>query len=843
MKFENDFIKINIEKKKLTAEQKSERHIRRKKIFRKIIVLSLGAVLVVSGVFLWRFVKEKREYVQVDGEYITTTKLADGLREKYSGESLYNYTYAEPIQDVGRTETIAILLGYDVYDLKLDNWSQVFEIYQDPELTQKLNILYSFDEKSRTVTLKQPELSTLCQITATGLPLDVVDKYPHNESYLFDYGAGTSWGNLGTVYLASYRDRETGTELEKPEVSVVTFRGEIEGAPKIIFSVTEDGRARFTWDAVDGAEEYMICQVTMTEKNGYDPGMKVLGITQDTTWTADQPLYEKSMKANEEFKTFIISEDSWKNELDYEYNLEKYGEPNVPYYYYPDSVFRTEEGVCVIAVNREGTSMISNVYKNSDIASNLPYELATYTEKENGFAAFAQTYEEGVEKLPLYDYVTMCDGYTVKKVIDYRIEDAYMQDKRFVLVDPETGEMTGAETVACLMVPYRVEGTPFRGEFNVSDYDVTNMEKDLQFLQDREDKLQKKSGDIAPDMSLRFATHEDLKPVKIRKVNADVVANSALSEYLAVNMLSCVTSIDISEFPEAADYNLLDDAFMEAYYQNPLIFGVEGYRIDRSGNKIQVVYEETPVSQARKQQEVQEKVTQIIAEIITEDMSIQEKEIAINEYLCETLVYDEEALENAGEKEFLSVDEEFRDAFTAYGALVKGKSVCAGYAAAFHLLAQEAGLESVVVTGIMDGGLSHAWNKVKVENEWQIVDVTNNDNEFFYNALLNLPSDVGDRILVEDKDYLMDSVIRDYTGKGDENEYYHMIEDYFPVQEIALELSSDLKKTGEATLRTDYALNDSQFYEITDAIYDIMGDEIDLYGYYWLGVIYLTMKK
>ncbi len=843
MKFENDFIKINIEKKKLTEEQKSERHIRRKKVFRKVTSLCLTAVLVVAGVYLCRFVKEKREYAQVEGEYITTAKLADGIREKYSDNSLYNYTYAEPILDVGRTEVITIPLGYDVYDLKLDNWSQVFEIYQDPELTQKLNILYSFDKATKVVALKQPELYTLCQITATGLPLDVVDKYPHNETNLFDRGAGTSWGNLGTVYLASYRDKETGAELKKPEVSVVTFRGEIEEAPKIIFSVTEDGRAQFTWDAVDGAEEYMICQVSMTEENGYDAGMKVLGITQDTTWTTDQPLYEKLMRANEEFKTFIISEDDWKNELNYEYNLEKFGEPNIPYYYYPDSQFRTEEGICVIAVNREGTSMISNVYKNSDIASNLPYELATYTEKENGFVAFAQTYEEGVEKLPIYDYVTMCDGYTVKKLIDYRIEDAYIQDKRFVLVDSETGEMTGAETTACLMIPYRVEGTPFRGEFNVSGYDVADMEKDLQFLQDREDKLQKKSGDIAPDMSLRFATHEDLKPVKIRKVNTDVVANSALSEYLAVNMLSCVNSIDISDFPEAADINLVDDAFMEAYYQNPLIFGVEGYRINRSGNKIQVVYEETPASQARKQQAVQEKVTQIIAEIITEDMSIQEKEIAINEYLCETLVYDEEALENASEKEFLSVDEEFRDSFTAYGALVKGKSVCAGYAAAFHLLAQEAGLESVVVTGIMDGGLSHAWNKVKVENEWQIVDVTNNDNEFFYNALLNLPSDVGDRILVEDKDYLMDSVIRDYIGEGDENEYYHMIEDYFPVQEIALELSSDLEKTGEATLRTDYTLNDSQFYEITDAVYDIMGDEIDLYGYYWLGVIYLTLKK
>ena len=225
---------------------------------------------------------------------------------------------------------------------------------------------------------------------------------------------------------------------------------------------------------------------------------------------------------------------------------------------------------------------------------------------------------------------------------------------------------------------------------------------------------------------------------------------------------------------------------------------------------MRVVYENSPEEQASKQEEIKAKVSEVIGEIITDDMTQQEKELAT---------------------------------FNAYGALIDGKCVCAGYAAAFKLLAQEAGLEAIVVTGYLDGNLSHAWNKVKIDDEWQIVDVTNNDNEYFFNALLNLPSSVGDRVLVEDKEYMLDKVISDYVGESDANEYYHITDNYFPVQETAEKLAQELTEKGEVTLRTDYELNDETFYEITDAVYAIMGDDIDLYGYYWLGVIYLTTER
>lgn len=860
MKFENDYIRIVIEKKHLTIEQKEARKLKWKKRRPAVGVALLLAVSVTAGGLYAHFhagdevqtasvgkeavlaeaeeEKTEEEYGSVEGDYVSTARLASGLQEKYADKNLYNYTYSDPIENVGRAEPITFELGYDVAELGLEYWTEVFAIYEDPELTYALPTSFDFNNETGIFTMKPSEFTATFSISHYGLDTETVEKYPHSQNYLYDLGAGGSWGNLGTAYLASYRDKETGELLEKPEVSIVTFLGEIEEAPKLTYSIMDDGRPAFQWNEVEGASEYMICQSYKTAENGYDGSLMVLGITNKTSWSTEPPEYGTLVTSNDIFRTFEISEDDWKDEYDYEYNLEKYGEPGVPHY--DTGEYAREMGICVIAVNAEGTSMVSNICSSTELAPNLPYSTAMNAEKENGFAGFAQSYEK-TEELPSYDYITMCDGYTVAKLIDYETEKAYVQDKRFVNLD-ENGEFINAETLACLCIPYRTEGTPFAYEITVVDYDEENLQKDKEFLEEREEKLRKKSGDVTPEFGMQFAEPDKSDLKEIRQVKEEADGNSALTEYIALNMLGGADIIDLSEFPEAKDRSFVDDAFMEAYYQNPLILGIKGYRISKKGTAIRVVYEESLEGQAKKQQEIQAKVTEVIDSIITEDMTEREKELAINQYLCDTIVYDEEALANAEENDFRYVDDSFNDSFNAYGALLNGKCVCAGYAAAFKLLAEEAGLDAIVVTGFLDGSLAHAWNKVKIDGEWQIVDVTNNDNEYFFNALLNLPSEVGDRVLVEDKEYALDKMIPEYVGESDANEYYHITDNYFPVQEVAQKLSAELEENGSVTLRTDYALNDNQFYEITDAVYGIMGDDVELYGYYWLGVIYLTME-
>lgn len=69
--------------------------------------------------------------------------------------------------------------------------------------------------------------------------------------------------------------------------------------------------------------------------------------------------------------------------------------------------------------------------------------------------------------------------------------------------------------------------------------------------------------------------------------------------------------------------------------------------------------------------------------------------------------------------------------YDLYGALVRGQAVCEGYAEAFKYLLDGAGIENVIVSGIAinsngDKDL-HAWNYVKLNEEWYGVDVAWDD--------------------------------------------------------------------------------------------------------------------
>lgn len=82
---------------------------------------------------------------------------------------------------------------------------------------------------------------------------------------------------------------------------------------------------------------------------------------------------------------------------------------------------------------------------------------------------------------------------------------------------------------------------------------------------------------------------------------------------------------------------------------------------------------------------------------------------------------------------------------TAYGALVSGKAVCAGYAAAYHLLLREAGIAAWTVTGSSNDPatgepIPHAWNVVWLDGETCVwTDVTWDDQgKNLYHAYFQL---------------------------------------------------------------------------------------------------------
>lgn len=101
-----------------------------------------------------------------------------------------------------------------------------------------------------------------------------------------------------------------------------------------------------------------------------------------------------------------------------------------------------------------------------------------------------------------------------------------------------------------------------------------------------------------------------------------------------------------------------------------------------------------------------------------------EKELYIHDFLTDSVEYTEELYEPVGD------DGSYTGGFakTAYGALVEGSANCHGFARAFHLLCQRAGVQSAILQGDTLSGDSHCWNAVQLGKNWYHVDVTHDSS-------------------------------------------------------------------------------------------------------------------
>lgn len=109
-----------------------------------------------------------------------------------------------------------------------------------------------------------------------------------------------------------------------------------------------------------------------------------------------------------------------------------------------------------------------------------------------------------------------------------------------------------------------------------------------------------------------------------------------------------------------------------------------------------------------------EMAVKIVECIISSTMSDFEKALEIHDWLIFNVDYDH-TYSN----------------YHAINAFVDRSCVCQGYAEAFELLAEAAGLETTFVSGVATNSSgqteSHAWNQIKISGAWYNVDVTWDD--------------------------------------------------------------------------------------------------------------------
>lgn len=139
-------------------------------------------------------------------------------------------------------------------------------------------------------------------------------------------------------------------------------------------------------------------------------------------------------------------------------------------------------------------------------------------------------------------------------------------------------------------------------------------------------------------------------------------------------------------------------------------------------------------------------------------------------------------------------DDEYAN--TIYGALVRGKALCEGYAKSFSYLCNKAGIENIIVTGLTT--TAHMWNMVKIEGNWYHVDVTWDKPEG------TLAEMYPDMVLYQ---YFLvtDSVIENnhkiWTIAADPPKAYGTKENYFIKEGFYIEKEEDAEKIIESALR------------------------------------------
>ena len=167
---------------------------------------------------------------------------------------------------------------------------------------------------------------------------------------------------------------------------------------------------------------------------------------------------------------------------------------------------------------------------------------------------------------------------------------------------------------------------------------------------------------------------------------------------ITVSELSTVVKAFVSDHPE---YFWISGAYGYTYYSDNTVASVT-MKYSLQGNALK---------NAKKA--LEDAIEQMLAGL--DGKSDYDKAKLLHDRLCVKVDY-----------EFTENDQ------TAYGALVEGRAVCAGYARAYQLLLHRAGIDSWTVSGTSNSpssgqSVAHAWNTVKIDGKWYYTDVTWDD--------------------------------------------------------------------------------------------------------------------
>ena len=201
---------------------------------------------------------------------------------------------------------------------------------------------------------------------------------------------------------------------------------------------------------------------------------------------------------------------------------------------------------------------------------------------------------------------------------------------------------------------------------------------------------------------------------KVETYGAD--ANSeTLEEYMVKSLLSGQTSISVEKYNVSTSDML---AFVQyILIEHPETYVINQWRVYYSNGIALYVIPNYFVNQEdiKFYYEKAEFIAQNFVDSVPKDATELEKAIYVHDYICANTEYDFVNYNNNTMQPIVH---------SMYGFFINNVTVCDGYSNAFNYLAEKLGLDSEIVTSTP---MNHAWNLVKIGNNYYHVDTTWDD--------------------------------------------------------------------------------------------------------------------
>ena len=199
-----------------------------------------------------------------------------------------------------------------------------------------------------------------------------------------------------------------------------------------------------------------------------------------------------------------------------------------------------------------------------------------------------------------------------------------------------------------------------------------------------------------------------------RSVDVDI-----LGDYLREELIKCPDSVDISSFNLA--YNETNSQILSdiIWYEAPELFHINGLSMSISNGIITTVIPRYEYSAQEYKKMYNECMIQ--ANIILDGIAGNSN---LNDVQKALLIHDRLAVHCEYDKENYNNNSIPSESYSMYGSLVKGVSVCQGYAETYLYLLEKVGIENRLCSS---DALYHVWNIVTINGNEYHVDVTWDD--------------------------------------------------------------------------------------------------------------------